>query len=182
MNQVLRRLVEQNRKYMGKGIRVPRFRKPTKRKPRNAVLLALLMIEDIKLSELAKRLNVSQRSVNAWVYERDPSADNQLRISDTLGYPLKLIFNHPKQSAEVSFDTQFNALSKRAVNPLPVLTGLFMVYDVSPVHLCEFLQIPASNLRTCMRKGKEPIPAYRDQLCHFFRLPPDILFYKRPVR
>lgn len=58
-----------NRKYLGKGIRVKRFRKPSRCQIRNRVLLAVLMVNDIKLSQLAEELGVSSRSVSAWVYE-----------------------------------------------------------------------------------------------------------------
>ena len=58
-----------NRKYLGKGVRVKRFRRPTRCQIRNRVLLAVLMANDIKLSQLAEELGVSSRSVSAWVYE-----------------------------------------------------------------------------------------------------------------
>lgn len=58
-----------NRKYLGKGIRVKRFRKPSRCQIRNRVLLAVLMANDIKLSQLAEDISVSSRSVSAWVYE-----------------------------------------------------------------------------------------------------------------
>ncbi|MBE0341967.1 hypothetical protein E4V51_13330, partial [Paenibacillus sp. 28ISP30-2] len=43
-----------NRKYLGKGVRVKRFRKPTRCQVRNRVLLAGLMANDIKLYQLAE--------------------------------------------------------------------------------------------------------------------------------
>ena len=58
-----------NRKYLGQGVRVKRFRRPKRSQIRNRVLLAVLMAKDIKLSKLAEELSVSSRSVSAWVYE-----------------------------------------------------------------------------------------------------------------
>ncbi len=83
-----------NRKYLGKGIRVKRFRKPTRCQIRNRVLLAVLMANDIKLSQLAEELSVSSRSVSAWVYEgRIPGKKNLDKVCQYLGYPHHILFH-----------------------------------------------------------------------------------------
>ncbi|MGV2686424.1 helix-turn-helix domain-containing protein, partial [Clostridium perfringens] len=82
-----------NRKYLGKGVRGKRFRRPTRCQIRNRVLLAVLMANDIKLSQLAEELGVSSRSVSAWVYEgRVPGKNNLEKACDYLGYPRHILF------------------------------------------------------------------------------------------
>lgn len=60
---------------LGKGVKdtnrtaSPRYCTPKKWTIRNKTLYGLLMAFDIKLSELAKKLNVSERTVQRWVYE-----------------------------------------------------------------------------------------------------------------
>lgn len=81
-----------NRKYLGKGVRVKRFRKPTRCQIRNRVLLAVLMANDIKLSQLAEDLSISSRSVSAWVYEgRIPGSTNLDKTCQLLGYPRHIL-------------------------------------------------------------------------------------------
>lgn len=83
-----------NRKYLGQGVRVKRFRRPKRSQIRNRVLLAILMARDMKLSRLAEELSVSSRSVSAWVYEgRIPSRTNLDKVCRLLGYPSHILFN-----------------------------------------------------------------------------------------
>ena len=126
-----------NRKYLGQGVRVKRFRRPKRSQIRNRVLLAILMAKDIKLSRLAEELSVSSRSVSAWVYEgRIPSRTNLDKVCRLLGYPSHILFNEAlvRQSPIVCQPTP-SRFMKRTLAGSPrsnvILTGLCMVYDFS---------------------------------------------------
>lgn len=70
-----------------------RFRKPHSWEIKNRILMGLLLVEDIKLSELAEKVNVTARCVQNWVYEgRTPSKENQKKIAEILEVQTHILF------------------------------------------------------------------------------------------
>lgn len=142
-----------NRKYLGKGIRVKRFRKPSRCQIRNRVLLAVLMVNDIKLSQLAEELGVSSRSVSAWVYEgRIPGKKNLDKVCQFLGYPHHILFNRSvTSSSPIICQPSPSRFMRRTLTRSPVdnkiLTGLCMVHDLSVSDVSEWMDIHPGTFR-----------------------------------
>ncbi|MBT2289410.1 helix-turn-helix transcriptional regulator [Paenibacillus albidus] len=171
-----------NRKYLGQGVRVKRFRRPKRSQIRNRVLLAILMAKDIKLSRLAEDLSVSSRSVSAWVYEgRIPSKNNMDKTCRLLGYPPNVLFNEAllRQSPILCQPTP-SRFMKRSMNNSPrsnvILTGLCMVYDLSVTDVSIWIGIHPGTFRKWLHYSHLPTLALQEKAETFFRIPRHILF------
>lgn len=171
-----------NRKYLGKGIRVKRFRKPSRCQIRNRVLLAVLMANDIKLSQLAEELGVSSRSVSAWVYEgRVPGKKNLDKVCQFLGYPHHILFNRTvTANSPIICQPSSSRFMRRTLTRSPVdnkiLTGLCMVHDLSVSDVSEWMHIHPGTFRKWLHQGTLPSPSFQDRAELFFRIPKFILF------
>lgn len=171
-----------NRKYLGKGVRVKRFRKPTRCQIRNRVLLAVLMANDIKLSQLAEDLSISSRSVSAWVYEgRIPGSTNLDKTCQLLGYPRHILFNEEVvRNSPVICQPEPSRFMKRTVTRSPVsnriLTGLCMVHDLSVTDVSHWIGVHPGTFRKWAHQGTAPSAAFQEQAEQFFRIPKTILF------
>jgi transcriptional regulator with XRE-family HTH domain len=171
-----------NRKYLGKGVRVKRFRKPTRCQIRNRVLLAVLMANDIKLSQLAEDLSISSRSVSAWVYEgRIPGSTNLDKTCQLLGYPRHILFNEEVvRNSPVICQPEPSRFMKRTVTRSPVsnriLTGLCMVHDLSVTDVSHWIGVHPGTFRKWLHQGTLPSAAFQEQAEQFFRIPKTILF------
>ncbi|WP_151736147.1 helix-turn-helix domain-containing protein [Paenibacillus tengchongensis] len=171
-----------NRKYLGQGVRVKRFRRPKRSQIRNRVLLAILMAKDIKLSRLAEELSVSSRSVSAWVYEgRIPSRNNMDKTCRLLGYPQHVLFNEAllRQSPIVCQPTP-SRFMKRSAAGSPrsnvILTGLCMVYDFSVTDVSIWIGVHPGTFRKWLHHNHLPSLALQEKAEQFFRIPRSILF------
>lgn len=171
-----------NRKYLGQGVRVKRFRRPKRSQIRNRVLLAVLMAKDIKLSKLAEELSVSSRSVSAWVYEgRIPSRNNLDKVCRLLGYPSHILFNETllRQSPIVCQPTP-SRFMKRTLAHSPqnnvILTGLCMVYDFSVTDVSIWIGVHPGTFRKWLHQCHLPTLALQEKAESFFRIPRHILF------
>ncbi|QSF46769.1 MULTISPECIES: helix-turn-helix domain-containing protein [Paenibacillus] len=171
-----------NRKYLGQGVRVKRFRRPKRSQIRNRVLLAILMAKDIKLSKLAEELAVSSRSVSAWVYEgRIPSRNNLEKVCRLLGYPSHILFNEAllRQSPIVCQPTP-SRFMKRTLAHSPqnnvILTGLCMVYDFSVTDVSVWIGVHPGTFRKWLHQCHLPTLALQEKAESFFRIPRNILF------
>ena len=171
-----------NRKYLGKGVRVKRFRKPTRCQVRNRVLLAILMANDIKLSQLAEDLSVSSRSVSAWVYEgRIPGKKNLEQVCQHLGYPAHILFNESViQKSPIICKPEASRFMRRTLTRSPVknkiLTGLCMVHDLSVTDVSKWMGIHPGTFRKWLHQGTMPSLSYQEKAEEFFRIPKTILF------
>lgn len=171
-----------NRKYLGKGIRVKRFRRPSRCQVRNRVLLAVLMANDIKLSQLAEELGVSSRSVSAWVYEgRVPGKKNLDKVCQFLGYPHHILFNRTvTTSSPIICQPASSRFMRRTLTRSPVdnkiLTGLCMVHDLSVSDVSQWMNIHPGTFRKWLHQGTLPSPSFQDRAEQFFRIPKFILF------
>ncbi|MHA0857422.1 helix-turn-helix domain-containing protein [Paenibacillus sp. CMAA1364] len=173
---------EINRKYLGKGVRVKRFRKPTRCQIRNRVLLGILMVRDIKLSALAEELSISSRSVSAWVYEgRIPSKKNMDNVCKFLGYPRHILFNeqHLNTSPVIS-QPSASKFMQRTITRSPVknhiLTGVCMVYDLSVSDVSRWMDVHPGTFRKWLHQGTLPSILFQQKAEDFFRIPKSILF------
>ncbi|WP_019911874.1 helix-turn-helix domain-containing protein [Paenibacillus sp. HW567] len=171
-----------NRKYLGQGVRVKRFRKPKRSQIRNRVLLAILMAKDMKLSRLAEELSVSSRSVSAWVYEgRIPSRTNLEKVCRILGYPPHILFNEAllRQSPIVCQPTP-SRFMKRTNAHSPdsnvILTGLCMVYDFSVTDVSIWIGVHPGTFRKWLHQCHLPTLALQEKAENFFHIPRHILF------
>ncbi|MEK3866042.1 helix-turn-helix transcriptional regulator [Paenibacillus sp. FSL H7-0716] len=171
-----------NRKYLGQGVRVKRFRRPKRSQIRNRVLLAVLMAKDIKLSRLAEELGISSRSVSAWVYEgRIPSNNNIDKTCRLLGYPPHILFNEAliRQSPIVCQPTP-SRFMRRSITSSPrsnvILTGLCMVYDFSVTDVSIWIGVHPGTFRKWLHNSHLPTPALQEKAEAFFRIPRHILF------
>ncbi|MDP4097774.1 helix-turn-helix domain-containing protein [Paenibacillus sp. P96] len=171
-----------NRKYLGKGVRVKRFRRPTRCQIRNRVLLAVLMANDIKLSQLAEELSISSRSVSAWVYEgRIPGNTNLEKTCRLLGYPRHILFNEDVvRGCPIICQPAPSRFMKRTVTRSPVknriLAGLCMVHDLSVTDVSHWIGVHPGTFRKWLHQGTVPSQAFQDQAEQFFRIPKSILF------
>lgn len=171
-----------NRKYLGKGVRVKRFRKPTRCQIRNRVLLAILMANDIKLSYLAEQLSVSSRSVSAWVYEgRVPGKKNMEKVCQYLGYPRHILFNEDLLTkSPIICQPEHSRFMRRTLTRSPVsnkiLTGLCMVHDLSVSDVSDWINVHPGTFRKWLHQGALPSMTFQDKTEDFFRIPKTILF------
>ncbi|SES98540.1 helix-turn-helix transcriptional regulator [Paenibacillus sp. NFR01] len=171
-----------NRKYLGQGVRVKRFRRPKRSQIRNRVLLAILMARDIKLSKLAEELSVSSRSVSAWVYEgRIPSKVNIDKVCRLLGYPAHVLFNEAllRQSPILCQPTPSRFMKRSNVSTSRanvILTGLCMVYDFSVTDVSIWIGIHPGTFRKWLHQAHLPALALQEKAETFFRIPRSILF------
>ncbi|UNK17121.1 helix-turn-helix domain-containing protein [Paenibacillus sp. N3/727] len=171
-----------NRKYLGKGVRVKRFRKPTRCQIRNRVLLAILMANDIKLSQLAEELGVSSRSVSAWVYEgRIPGKNNLEKACDYLGYPRHILFREELlEKSPLICQPEPSRFMKRTLTRSPVsnriLTGLCMVHDLSVSDVSRWIGVHPGTFRKWLHQGTLPSYAFQEKAELFFRIPKSVLF------
>ncbi|OAB33400.1 helix-turn-helix domain-containing protein [Paenibacillus macquariensis] len=171
-----------NRKYLGKGVRVKRFRKPTRCQIRNRVLLAILMANDIKLSYLAEKLSVSSRSVSAWVYEgRIPGKKNMEKVCEYLGYPRHILFNEALlEKSPIICQPEHSRFMRRTLTRSPVsnkiLTGLCMVHDLSVSDVSEWISVHPGTFRKWLHQGALPSMTFQEKTEEFFRIPKTILF------
>lgn len=82
------------RQYLCRGIRQKRFRKPSKWHVANRFLYGLMLVDDIKVSDLAEILGVNPRTVQAWVYEGViPKEETMDRLCDLFGTTEAVLFN-----------------------------------------------------------------------------------------
>ena len=171
-----------NRKYLGKGVRVKRFRKPTRCQIRNRILLAILMVKDIKLSTLAEELSISSRSVSAWVYEgRIPGKKNMENVCQYLGYPRHILFNETLvQQSPIICQPTHSKFMRRTITRSPVsnhiLTGLCMVYDLSVSDVSKWIEVHPGTFRKWLHQGTLPSISFQQKAEDFFRIPKSILF------
>lgn len=171
-----------NRKYLGKGVRVKRFRRPTRSQIRNRVLLAILMAKDMKLSRFAEELDVSSRSVSAWVYEgRIPSKNNLDNACRLLGYPPHVLFNEALlRQSPIVCQPKPSRFMKRSHSSSPssniILTGLCMVYDFSVTDVSNWIGIHPGTFRKWLHYSHLPTPSMQEKAEVFFRIPRNILF------
>lgn len=171
-----------NRKYLGKGVRVKRFRRPTRCQIRNRVLLAILMANDIKLSQLAEELGVSSRSVSAWVYEgRVPGKQNLEKACSYLGYPRHILFREELlEQSPLICQPAPSRFMKRTLTRSPVsnriLTGLCMVHDLSVSDVSRWIGVHPGTFRKWLHQGTVPSAAFQEKAEQFFRIPKSVLF------
>lgn len=171
-----------NRKYLGKGVRVKRFRRPTRCQIRNRVLLAILMANDIKLSNLAEQLSVSSRSVSAWVYEgRIPGKKNMEKVCQYLGYPRHILFNEALlEKSPIICQPEHSRFMRRTLTRSPVsnkiLTGLCMVHDLSVSDVSNWINVHPGTFRKWLHQGALPSMTFQDKTEAFFRIPKSVLF------
>ena len=89
---------ERARRVLGKGIRKKRFRRLKNWEVKNRYMLGLMFADDIKVSDLAERIGVSPRTVQAWIYEgRLPKDDNIEKVCEVLRCPEDILFREIKQ-------------------------------------------------------------------------------------
>ncbi|SCY64853.1 helix-turn-helix domain-containing protein [Alkaliphilus peptidifermentans] len=88
---------ERARRVLGKGIRKKRFRRLKKWEVKNRYMLGLMFADDIKVSDMAERIGVSPRTVQAWLYEgRIPKDENIEKICKELNCPEEILFRDVK--------------------------------------------------------------------------------------
>lgn len=84
---------ERARRVLGKGIRKKRFRRLKTWEIKNRYMLGLMFADDIKVSDLAERIGVSARTVQAWIYEgRIPKDENIEKVCEILKCPEDILF------------------------------------------------------------------------------------------
>lgn len=76
-----------------KGGQSSKFKRPTIWDIKNEILYGILYSRDMPLSDVAKAIDVSLRSVEAWCFEgRIPTKENIKAITEFLGYPKEILF------------------------------------------------------------------------------------------
>lgn len=172
-------LAKQNRHHIGKGVRISRFRRPNSWIVQNRVLMSILIVENIKLSELAEKIGVSPRTVAAWVYEgRTPSEDNQRKVSEQLGLPPNILFAEQQGSPVIEIPEESKFMF-RVIKNSPVknrvLAGLLAIHNISATDLCRWIEISPATLRKYIHQGTAPHPEILRKLSDFFQFPQFLL-------
>jgi len=76
-----------------KGGKKKSFRRLREWNVENKILYGIMFSLNLKISDLAKIINVSPRTVQAWVFEgRNPNEENKESLSKLLGYPEYILF------------------------------------------------------------------------------------------
>ncbi|MCR8645535.1 hypothetical protein NV379_23130 [Paenibacillus sp. N1-5-1-14] len=170
-----------NKDKIGKGIKKPRFRKPKEWSIQNRILMSVMMVEDVKLSELASELNVANRTVAAWIYQGvKPTEEYRAKISFKFGIPQSVLFYDDQQYNNVEKITE-KKFYKRVFLGMKInriLTGLFAVHDISPAEFSRVKGLNPATTRKYMHSGELPSDAYKKVFSNHFGLPEDILFYE----
>lgn len=131
--------LEPNPSRLGKGISVPRFRRTLKWEPVLKILYGLMHVENIKISELAKIMNVNVRTVQAWVYQGTlPSDERRQILCDTFGVPENVLFWEIRDRLHTSFEPiKTPKAAPKAEKPSSILnckicgTGGELVFDLA---------------------------------------------------
>jgi transcriptional regulator with XRE-family HTH domain len=168
-----------NRHRLDFGVRKPRFR--SARTIMNRGLYALLLVLDIKPSELAKMVGVTSRSVAAWLYDGvRPSEKNQDTISKVLEYPVHILFPDFKfEDIKISIPVE-GKFYWRVITSSPVafkiLAGMFALHDLPFNKTCEYIGVSPCSMGRYIHKGKLPTVQYMMKIADFFEMPAYILF------
>ncbi|CAM3370535.1 helix-turn-helix domain-containing protein [Marinicrinis lubricantis] len=178
-------LAEKNRHHIGKGVRISRFRKPNSWTIQNRILMSILIVENIKLSELAKQVGVSPRTVAAWIYEgRRPSEDNQQKVADIVGLPPHIVFSEQQGDGIIDIPEESKFMF-RVIKNSPVknriLAGMLAVHDISATDLCRWIDISPATLRKYIHQGTNPSPEIQEKLSSFFKMPLSLMFVETLV-
>jgi len=170
------------RRYLGKGIRKPRFRESQKWTIQNRILMALLYAEDLKISQFAALVGVHHRTAAGWIYEGTiPKKTRHAKISEVLRFPEEYLFDEALIGIMIDIPEPSRFLERvwgqKVENRL--LAGLMKVHNVSPTDVARWCDMAGGTLRKYVHEGvvygnKE----YQDRLATFFRIPPHILFYE----
>lgn len=181
----IEQLGRSNRDKIGKGIRKPRFRKPKNWVVRNRVLMAVLIVEDVKLSELAEELGVAPRTVASWIYEGVyPTEEYRAAIAHKFGLPQRVLFHrddHGGEGSAAAAMQEEGKFYKRALLGAKrnrILSGLFAVHGISPAAFSRSVGVAPATTRKYMHQGALPDAGYRYVYCDFFGLPEDVLFHE----
>lgn len=184
MNQTSLRLSSKQlaKKYLGKGIRKPRFRETKAWTVQNRIMMALLYAKDLKISEFAAEVGVHHRTAASWIYEGTiPKKTRFAIISEILDFPEEYLFDESLIGIEIEIPEESRFLERvwgqKVVNRL--LAGLMKVHNVSPTDVARWTNMSSGTLRKYVHEGvvtgnKE----YMDRLARFFRIPPHILFHE----
>ncbi|RUS42855.1 helix-turn-helix domain-containing protein [Cohnella sp. AR92] len=174
-------LAESNRSKIGQGIRKPRFRKPKNWTVQNRILMAILIAEDVKLSELAELVGVAPRTVAAWIYEGVyPTEEHRAFIAHRFGLPQTVLFYPDTEWGRLEGDDS-GKFYKRALlgaKKNRILAGLFAVHGISPAAFSRKQGVSPGTTRKYMHAGAMPEPTYRTMFSEYFGLPEEILFYE----
>ncbi|MCM3130222.1 MULTISPECIES: helix-turn-helix transcriptional regulator [unclassified Paenibacillus] len=172
------KVYDKQHRYLGKGIKKPRFRTPTKNTVKNRILMALLYGTNTKISELAEAIGVSKRTAHSWVYERNPGEANRKKISEFFGLPEDvLFFEHCEEmQIKIPFETKLHQgfLGDKILNV--ILAGLMVVHNINHRDLAEYLGYSRPLFRTHIHEGRIPPIEIIDKVCKFFKLPPHIIY------
>lgn len=178
----IKELGRSNRDKIGKGIRKPRFRKPKNWVVRNRVLMAVLIAEDVKLSELAGELGVAPRTVASWIYEGVyPTEEYRAAIAHKFGLPQWVLFHPDENAGEAPASQMEGKFFKRSLLGAKrnrILSGLFAVHGISPAAFSRSAGIAPATTRKYMHQGALPDADYRKAYCDFFGLPEEVLFHE----
>lgn len=173
---------ENPKKYLSKGVKVPRFRK-TKKQIRNRALYAAMLSKDIKGSELASKIGVTSRTVNAWITDGAvPKDENIDKVCNILGYPQHILFNEkvlhespiiclPKES---KYYKRVTAVSEAKNN---ILHGLLIVHNISLSDFAEWVNLAPATIRKYIHSRFLPDVKAQKIISDFFKVPTNVLFY-----
>ncbi|GIP36152.1 XRE family transcriptional regulator [Paenibacillus sp. J2TS4] len=181
----LRAWTDINKHKLGKGIKKPRFRKAKQWVIQNRILMAVLIVEDVKLSELAKEVGVAPRTVASWIYEGvKPTEEYRAHISHKFGLPQSVLFFDDRHYDQIPAWTGKRFLKRVLLGEKKnrILTGLFAVHDLSPSDFSKEMNLAPATTRKYMHQGKKPAPEVGEIYCSFFGLPEEILFYETERR
>lgn len=165
-------------KYLGKGIKKPRFREGAMV---YTVFYAVCYIKDIKLSVLADTIGVNSSMPRRWIRgEYRPSSENMKKIVDVLNVPEHILFSKP-QNPLITMATEhdrkgYHLRFYKAIY-YPILLGLIYIHDYPVYSFAKKHDIPYRHFSNFLRRGAKEID-YMEKLEDIFGLHRDILLYK----
>lgn len=182
MKEHLRKYISYNVKhYLGKGVKVSRFRKSNKQ-IKNRILYAILLSRDIKFSEFAEMIGVTSRTINYWVIDGVlPSLKRRQQICSILGYPEHVLFNKEIQRDYpiicIPHATKYHKGTSSGTIQHEILHGLLILYDISITDYAKWIGLHPGTVRKYLNQVNF-IPSIESQkkTSDFFRLTHFILY------
>lgn len=169
----------QNKAVLEIGHHKKRFKRIPPERIKYRVLLAIMMVRDVKVIDLAEMLNIHRKTVSEWLYkDKEANEENQKKVADIFGYPPEVLFF--KQSVGTFVERPSAAKffkTKAAYNAKnEILAGLHLIHDFSVADVADKIGISPSNLRRWMYKGVIPTFENQAKAAFFFKMPMKILF------
>lgn len=164
---------------------IKNFRKPEILKIHNKFILALLYAFDSKTTDLAEYCNVTQKTIDTWIYKGAyPRYVSRQKICFYFNMPEEILFGSYARSyaagirhiKSIQGDRVSIRGNKAANIKKPLLYGLIWVYQIRLIILANEIGINQKMLQRILYTDKQPNEFIKNRLEEIFCIPKEILF------